>query len=197
MNSHNYLSFVLLLSLAACGGGGSANAPVAGSAPVTAAAPATPVASADAGCPVSVSKLSISDSFIPNATITTRNGINALTVKTPASGALNFSACIVQPTDAGYVAPPLGVTQLLPAGKTILLNLRVAGDVQSLTQRTLTVGISYPNGSAINLAMKVTAYTQNSEGIWVRNALATTVSGSGNVLSWVADVTSGGYYSVE
>lgn len=162
------------IAMTGCGGGGGETVAAPGPyAPTTLTAPVagTAVTSA-ANCPGGVRTFSMTDSVIAGANTSVADQSTTLSFTTPLT-AITVKVCVVQKNTPGeFPATPAALAPIL-TGSPIVAVL-ADGQFDQLSNKRLTINHGFPaNKPDQYLTKKIVAYTQDSNGTWVKTVLAT------------------------
>ncbi|MFJ4293987.1 hypothetical protein ACIP1U_30095 [Cupriavidus sp. NPDC089707] len=177
--------------LTACGGGGDDNNSGSSTAQGNAGAnggastPAPAPAPAAFSCPDSYRKLTLSNSSVPNASmsIVTDDNVAKLTVKTPASGLTNVTICLGKPNP-------------VPAGVSAdhVYELRTDGAYASLINPQLT--LTFTTASTLTVAPTIETAQSTASGVTYAAAPGSSGTVNGTNVTVTASAPAAGVYVV-
>jgi hypothetical protein len=179
-----------------CGGGGDGGAAAA---PASAAPAPAQRTVREEGCTNAATQTFVGGPFnseAPGSLQETGGSEARFLFKAPATSEPMIHACAVERLDKVYKSPPADLVTLL-AGNQVIVNLRMAGDIDAFTDKKLW--LRAPTrliflSDAELATYHIVAYTQDASGVWKREPLVTTfVPPRG----FEAPVTTAGYYTVE
>lgn len=201
------------IAMSGCGGGGgddseNSAAPALNEAPDTPTAPgtqtaATFAATSAANCPVGVRTFSMTDSVLAGANTSVKHESTTLSFTTPLT-AITVKVCVVQDISAvQFPATPEALRPILT--RSPIVAVLADGQFDQLSNKQLTINHGFPaNEPDIYLTKKIVAYTQDSNGTWVKTVLATEqkpgkLSMSLDLVSieMTAPITAPGFFTVE
>lgn len=193
---------VLLASLLiACGGGGGGESPT-----VTTTTPLSTTSNtpADAGCPQSARKITLTNSTIPGASVFISVG-TGLRVTYP-SEPITVQTCLVSNSSVGFptLTAEISVLRTNTTSFDLITAVLAAGQFDQLLNKTIEIPATYLGFTDDQLkAVKIIAYTKDTNGVWTKQLLTTTVvfnvvtdSFSPNV-TYKAPITLPGYYELQ
>jgi hypothetical protein len=184
--------------LLGCGGGGGDSADTSSATAGNAAPAAAQRTATEPGCTNALIQMKI-DSLnpgVPGDVRSTGEADALFSFKVPPTGQPVVHACALVPLDTAYTPPPVELTAVL-AGNRVLVNLRMAGDIDAFQDKKLALKASRNLlflSEAELATYHVVAYTQDAAGAWKRESLPSTLLPP---RSLEALVTAEGYYTIE